>query len=104
MNPWGQFKKEDEFNDWLKGPGNPVLANELEILFGTKFKNYQKKKSLFGDPDNLFYSESRKLLLYVESATNLNKKHLAKDVLYSLHTYKDLKITSKTFLWIVEKV
>ncbi|MGB7567040.1 MAG: hypothetical protein WBM07_04215, partial [Chitinivibrionales bacterium] len=101
MNPWGQFKNEEEFNNWLKGQGNSALANELEILFGTKFKNYQKKKNLFGDPDKLFYSENKRLLLYVESATILNKRHLAKDILYSLYPYKDLKITSKIFLWIV---
>ena len=101
MNPWGKFKNEEEFNNWLKGPGNSALIKELDILFGTEFKNYQKKKNLFGEPDTLFYSEKKGLLLYVESATILNKRHLAKDILYSLCTYKDLKITSKIFLWIV---
>jgi hypothetical protein len=31
----------------------------------------------------------------------LNKRHLAKDLLYSLEAYKDFKISSKAFLWII---
>lgn len=95
------FKTEKAFNCWLKGKGEPYLISELEVFFAAKFKRIRNTSTLFGIPDHLFYSEDQRFLMIVDSAIKLNKKHLCKDLLYSLNGFTDYKIYVKAIFWIV---
>lgn len=99
----GMFETEKDFNCWLKGKGEPYLISELEVYFAAKFKRIKITGNLFGVPDHVFYSEDRRLLMIVESAIYLNKKHVCKDLLYSLQSFTDYKIDAKAIFWIVLK-
>lgn len=101
MSQWGPFQNEKEFNFWLRGKGHSLLVSELKILLGMNMERVDKNCGIFGIPDNLFYSHERKVLIFVECATELTKKHLGKDLLYSIASFPGVKINTVTYVWIL---
>jgi hypothetical protein len=97
---WGHFSSENTFNNWLKGKGGPLLLHELKSFFSTDFRRVSPETAPFGNPDHLFYSDSKKSLLLVECADKLIKKHFSKDLLYLFASSFTFEIRSKSLFWI----
>jgi hypothetical protein len=101
MSTWGQFKKEERFNDYLRAEGEGLLLQELRTFFGTNFDRIHIRSSAFGLPDHSFFSEEHGRLLLIESAEILNKDHLAKDVLYLFDDTPGFNVKTKILFWIL---
>jgi hypothetical protein len=97
---WGPCQNENEFNAWLRGAGEVTLVDELRTLLGTTYHRTVSGDMGRGGPDHVFYSEERRSLLVVECAAILTRRHVGKDIVYSVLTGPREAVVQRVFLWI----